>query len=271
VFTGITEFDNFVTFLFHYQQFLSIIIIITRHRASTSTRWHFAFVLCHSNETHAPIANPSSSVTKGHPYHSFKLHPGPCSSVGMRRLTDTHRDGQTHRHAWPIYISRRLRLTRNTDSIYSIYSWLVNCIHVVMRVSLIVTLDARGRSGEREKRKDQLLTLQRSKQKRTDAEMTSTWKVCRNCLRFIFFAFDYLFQLFASYELKCRIVNTGCHSSSIVLKSPWIYQWHYNTLLVSDIAIFVLKRDVELQLTNNTLHYIKAFIVRNHTEPTDCA
>jgi len=35
----------------------------TRHRASTSTRWHFAFGLCcYSNETRAPIANPPNSA-----------------------------------------------------------------------------------------------------------------------------------------------------------------------------------------------------------------
>jgi len=35
----------------------------TRHTASTSTRWHFAFGLCcHSNETSAPIANPPNSA-----------------------------------------------------------------------------------------------------------------------------------------------------------------------------------------------------------------
>jgi len=34
-----------------------------RHRASTSTRWHFAFGLCcHSNETRAPIANQHKSA-----------------------------------------------------------------------------------------------------------------------------------------------------------------------------------------------------------------
>jgi len=38
-----------------------------------------------------------------------KLHPGPCSSVGMRPRTDR----QTHRRAWSQYISRRLRLMRN--------------------------------------------------------------------------------------------------------------------------------------------------------------
>ena len=82
------------------------ITTITRHRASTSTRWYFAFALCCSNETRAPIANPPSSAQlEGTPYHSSNLHPDPCSSVGMRRRTD--------RRAWLIYISLRVELTRN--------------------------------------------------------------------------------------------------------------------------------------------------------------
>jgi len=76
------------------------------HRVSTSTRWHSA-LCCHSNETHAPIANsPNNAQLEGTPYHSPKLHPGPCSSVGMRRGTDTY----THKWPWPIYISCRLWL-----------------------------------------------------------------------------------------------------------------------------------------------------------------
>jgi len=63
---------------------------------------------CHSNETHALIANPPNSAQlQGTPYHSPKLHPLLCSSVGMRRGTDR----QTHRRPWPIYISPWLRLT----------------------------------------------------------------------------------------------------------------------------------------------------------------
>jgi len=47
-------------------------------------------ICCHSNETHAPIANPPNSAQlEGIPYHSPKLHLGPCCSVGMRRGTDT--------------------------------------------------------------------------------------------------------------------------------------------------------------------------------------
>jgi len=53
---------------------------------------------CHSNVTHAPIANlPNSAQLEGTPYHSPKLHPGLCSSVGMRQRTDRHTDRQTDR------------------------------------------------------------------------------------------------------------------------------------------------------------------------------
>ena len=39
----------------------------------------------HSNETRAPIANPPNNAQlEGTPHHSLNLHPGPCSSVGMR-------------------------------------------------------------------------------------------------------------------------------------------------------------------------------------------
>ena len=74
-------------------------------------------LFCCSNETRALIVNPPNSAQlKGSPYHSPNLHPGPCSSVGVRQETDrpdtqTHRE--THRRPWSIYISPRLRLTRN--------------------------------------------------------------------------------------------------------------------------------------------------------------
>ena len=53
----------------------------------------------------APSANPPN--VGGTPYHSSKLHPGPCSSVGMRPRTDRQTDARDH------YLSRRLRFTRN--------------------------------------------------------------------------------------------------------------------------------------------------------------
>ena len=43
---------------------------------------------CHSNETRAPIAKPPHSAKlNGSSYHFPNLHPGPYSSVGMRRGT----------------------------------------------------------------------------------------------------------------------------------------------------------------------------------------
>jgi len=91
---------------------------------------------CHSNETCAPIANPpnnaqlnnnnnnnpickapecqkTSVALKGTTYHSPKLHPGLCSSVGTRRGTDRHTDTHTDRRLWPLYIPLRLHHTRN--------------------------------------------------------------------------------------------------------------------------------------------------------------
>jgi len=66
------------------------------------------------------IANrPNSAQLEGTPYHSSKLHPGPCSSVGMRWGTDR----QTHRRARPIYISPRLRLKWNAITVHDLAIW----------------------------------------------------------------------------------------------------------------------------------------------------
>ena len=54
-----------------------------------------------SNATRAPIANPLNSAQPGGSlYHAPKLHPGPCSSVGVQPRTNTDRqtDRQTDRH-----------------------------------------------------------------------------------------------------------------------------------------------------------------------------
>ena len=63
--------------------------------ARTPHKLGFA-LCCHSNATGAPIANPPNSAQlRGSLYRAPKLHPGPCSSVGVRPRTDTHRDTQT--------------------------------------------------------------------------------------------------------------------------------------------------------------------------------
>jgi len=57
---------------------------------------------CHSNATCDPIADPPNSAQLGVSlYHAPKLHPGPCSSVGIWPRTDRHTDTdrQTHRRA----------------------------------------------------------------------------------------------------------------------------------------------------------------------------
>jgi len=106
---------------------LAVITTVTRHTASTCTRWHFTFALCcHSNETRAPIANPPNSAQlRVTPYHSAKLYPGPCSSVGMQRRTDRHTDRQTQ--MWvTIYISQRLWLMRNVVTMSHIWETVIS-------------------------------------------------------------------------------------------------------------------------------------------------
>ena len=83
---------------FHYptasKSFLYSNAFMAKSGAQTLT---FA-LCCHSNATHAPIANPLNSAQLGGiPYHFPMLHPGPCNSVGMRPRTDrqTHTDTQT--------------------------------------------------------------------------------------------------------------------------------------------------------------------------------
>jgi len=85
----------------------------TRHTASTSTRWNFAFGLrCHSNETRAPTANPPNSAQLGAP----PTIPPSYTRVRAVGLVLACGRGQTHRRARPIYISRHLRLARNVIS-----------------------------------------------------------------------------------------------------------------------------------------------------------
>jgi len=84
---------------------------ITKHRASTSTDISRSALCCHSSEIRALITNPPNSVQlQCTAYHSPNLHPGPCSSVGMRR------GSQTHRRPSPICISPQLRRTRNVTT-----------------------------------------------------------------------------------------------------------------------------------------------------------
>jgi len=70
------------------------------HTASTSTRWHFTFVLCcHSNETRSPIANAPNSAqsaqqctTREHPL------PFPPSYIRVSAVLWACSDSQTNTH-----------------------------------------------------------------------------------------------------------------------------------------------------------------------------
>jgi len=63
----------------------------------------------------------------GTPYHSSKLHPGPCSSVGMRRRTDRHTDARDHTFR-VVYDSREIN-KRSTKVIFC-YHFTVNIVLV---------------------------------------------------------------------------------------------------------------------------------------------
>ena len=65
-------------------------IVISRDGRKLGTRVRIMALCCHSNATRAPTANPPNSAQLGGSlYHATKLHPGPCSSVGIRPRTDT--------------------------------------------------------------------------------------------------------------------------------------------------------------------------------------
>ena len=90
-----------------------------RHACGVRWAWRITAGLCHafqqcchSNATRAPIASPPNSAQLGGiPYHTRKLHPGPCNSVSMRPRTDTQTDTQTR--VTTIHFSWSIRLTRN--------------------------------------------------------------------------------------------------------------------------------------------------------------
>ena len=89
----------------------------TRHRVSTSMLCYVAIATqpVHRLQIRPIVHNWEALPTIPPSYIRVRAY----SSVGMWRETDrqthiqTHRNRQTHRCASPIYISRRLRLTRN--------------------------------------------------------------------------------------------------------------------------------------------------------------
>ena len=66
----------------------------TRHRASRRTRGNFAFgaMLSQHRNQCTDCKSAEQCTTRRHPLPFPKLHPGPCSSVGMQRGTDSQTD-----------------------------------------------------------------------------------------------------------------------------------------------------------------------------------
>ena len=56
------------------------------------------YVAVATKPVHRLLIRPIVHNYTGHSYHSPKLHPGPCSSVGMRRGTERQTDRHTYRH-----------------------------------------------------------------------------------------------------------------------------------------------------------------------------
>jgi len=88
------------------------LLITNQQRAGTPCKLGFV-LCCHCNATGAPIANPPNSAQLGGSlYYAPKLHPGPCSSVGVRPRTDTqthrHTDARDHNTFCVIYDSRKM-------------------------------------------------------------------------------------------------------------------------------------------------------------------
>jgi len=140
------------------KSFIFIMTVTTRHRGSTSTRWHFAFGLCcHSNETSAPLSRnvgpkpikkkitaqnircsrlprraankqrdgrrqrqPNSAQPGDAPYHSPKLHPGRCSSVGVRSRTVRHTDARDQYILW-VKKTRHYNIVHNFAKCWPIF------------------------------------------------------------------------------------------------------------------------------------------------------
>jgi len=87
---------------------------ITRHRVSTSTRWHFTFDAMFSlqRSPRTDYSPPNSAQLEGITYYS-PTYNRVRAAVWKCGKGQTGRHTDTHRRPWPIYISPRLRLPRN--------------------------------------------------------------------------------------------------------------------------------------------------------------
>jgi len=84
------------------------------------------------------MANPPNSAQLGgRLYHASKLHPGPCSSVGVRPRTDTqtdrHIDARDRNTFCVVYDSRKMQQINYTIHTYTASSYVASVYVVVVR------------------------------------------------------------------------------------------------------------------------------------------
>ena len=69
---------------------------------------HFHSVAIATQPVHRLQIRQNSAQLGGIPYHSPKLHPGPCNSAGMRPRTGRHTDARHHNTFRVVYDSREM-------------------------------------------------------------------------------------------------------------------------------------------------------------------
>jgi len=91
-------FPVFIAFFCNCHPVVGWIMILTRHKASTSICWHFefAYVVIATKPVHRLQIHPILLNYRA-PQPFPKLHPGPCS-VGIWPRTYRHADRHTHTH-----------------------------------------------------------------------------------------------------------------------------------------------------------------------------
>jgi len=94
---------------------------LSRHLASTSTGWNFAYVAMLSQQRNpcTDCKTAQQCTTRGHLLLFRKVASGSvlsCANAAMDGQTDRQTHRQTRRRPWPLCISPRLRLTWNVIS-----------------------------------------------------------------------------------------------------------------------------------------------------------
>jgi len=145
-----------------FHKILQLVVILLYTRFTTNRTRHRSeykhvlanisrsrYVAIAIDATRAPIANPPNNAQLGGiPYHSPKLHPGPCNTVGMRprrdRQTGRHTDARDHNTFGVVYDSREMLVHGQLK--VTIISVVSVCLSVCLFVCLCIVFLSRLRS-----------------------------------------------------------------------------------------------------------------------------